>query len=100
MPQNRPISELKHHFNHIANICLHSNEPIYLTRRGRSEFVLMSLAGYEKLLAKVKTTEETEADVETLWVREAEQRYSEIELGEMTCRPLEEAVNDIRGKLT
>lgn len=99
MPHIRPISELKNHFNHIAEICKSNNEPVYLTRKGHGEFVLMSLAGYEHLLSRLKAAEEIEDDLERIWVQEAEQRYSDIESGQMSYRPLEDAVNEVRGRL-
>lgn len=98
MPHIHPITELKTHFNHLADICNKENEPVYLTRKGHGELVLLSLAGYEQLLAKVKQFEESEA-IDFLWVKEAEARYAEIEAGGVICRPLDEAVQDTRGKL-
>jgi len=93
-----PITELKTDFNHLADICKKENEPVYLTRKGHGELVLMSIAGYEQLLAKVKQFEESEA-LDFLWVKEAEARYAQIEAGSVSCRPLDEAVLDARGKL-
>jgi prevent-host-death family protein len=100
MPHIRPISELKNHFTTIADICRNNNEPVYLTQKGRGEFVLMSLAGYEDLLARAKTVEGIDADLEMIWVQEAEQRYSAIESGQMSYRSLEDAVIEVRGRLT
>jgi hypothetical protein len=39
------------------------------------------------------------ADIEALWVREAEARYDEIVTGKVACRPLDEAIDDARRAL-
>jgi PHD/YefM family antitoxin component YafN of YafNO toxin-antitoxin module len=91
--------ELKSHLDQIADICRKDNQPVYLTRKGHGELVLMSLAGYEEIQAKLKKYEEVESEMELLWVREAEARYTEIEAGNVTCRPLEDSVRAARGKL-
>jgi hypothetical protein len=45
-------------------------------------------------------SEEIERDMERIWIQEAEQRFTEIESGTMSCCLLEDAVNEIRGRLT
>ncbi|MBC7963290.1 MAG: type II toxin-antitoxin system Phd/YefM family antitoxin [Steroidobacteraceae bacterium] len=99
MPHIHPLSELKSHLDQIVDICRKDNQPVYLTRKGHGELVLMSLAGYEQIQAKLKRYEEIESEMELLCVREAEARYAEIEAGNVTCRPLEDSVRDARGKL-
>ena len=99
MPHIHPISELKSHFSQITQLCRDTKEPVYLTRKGHGDLVLMSMAGYEELLAKATSGERQEAALELLWVREAEQRYADIESEQITCRPLEDAVHDLRKSL-
>lgn len=91
-----PVSELRNNLNYLAEICRKENQPIFLTRKGHGELVLLSLEGYERLLSQLKQTEEYDADIEALWVREAEIRYDEIATGKVTCRPLDEAIEDAR----
>lgn len=99
MPHIHLLSELKSHLDQIADICRKDNQPVYLTKKGHGELVLMSLTGYEQIQAKLKRYEEVESEMELLWVREAEARYTEIEAGSVTCRPLEDSVRVARGKL-
>lgn len=40
-----------------------------------------------------------DADAETQWNEVIDRRSREIEEGKVTCRPVEETVRDIRGKL-
>lgn len=50
-----------------------------------------------RLIASLDVT--VDADAETLWNEVIDRRSCEIEEGKVTCRPVEEAVRDIRGKL-
>jgi len=99
MPQIHPISELRNNLNHLAEICYKDDEPVFLTRKGHGELVLLSLEVYERMVAKIQLHQEYDADIETLWVREAETRYDEIASGKVLCRPLDEAIEDVRRAL-
>jgi len=90
------ISELRSNFSQLAEICHKENEPVFLTRRGHSDLVLLSMDGYERLVSKLKQNQGNDVEIEALWVREAEARYDEIEAGKVVCRPLDEAVEDAR----
>lgn len=94
-----PVSELRHNLSQLAEICHKENEPVFLTRKGHGDLVLLSLEGYEQMVAKLKQQEGYDADIESLWVQEAEARYSEIATGMVVCRPLDEAVEDARNTL-
>jgi prevent-host-death family protein len=50
IPKIRPISDLRNHFTEIASMVCETAEPVYLTKNGRSEMVVMSIAAYEKIL--------------------------------------------------
>ena len=99
MPHIHPVSDLRTKLDQLEKICRQEHEPVYLTRRGHGELVLLSMAEYEHLLSRLKKFEEMEAERETLWVQEAEARYEEIKAGKVTCRPLSAAIDDARGKL-
>lgn len=99
MPHIHPVSELRSNFNQLAEICHKEDEPVFLTRKGHGDLVLLSLEGYERMLAKSKHHGEYDTEIETLWVREAEARYDEIATGKVACRPLEAAVEDARKAL-
>ena len=49
-PKIRPVSDLKNKFNDIPNAVHESNEPIYLTKNGRGDMVVMSFEAYEQNL--------------------------------------------------
>ena len=48
MPTIRPVSDLRNNFNQIAEICHQENEPVFITKNGQGDLVVMSLALYEK----------------------------------------------------
>ena len=50
-----------------------------------------------QLIASLDDT--VDADAETQWNEVIDRRSREIEEGKVTCRPVEEAVRDIRAKL-
>lgn len=94
-----PVSELRNNLNQLAEICHKENEPVFLTRKGHGDLVLLSLEGYERMVTKLKQQEGYDSDIETLWVREAEARYDEIATGKVVCRPFDEAISDARRAL-
>lgn len=49
MTKIRPISDLRNHFSEISKY-LHENlEPVFLTKNGHGDMVVMSIEFYEKL---------------------------------------------------
>ena len=44
----KPISDLRNKFNEISEICHKEGEPIYLTKNGKGDLVVMSITAYEK----------------------------------------------------
>lgn len=99
MPHIHPVSDLKNNLNHLSEICRKTHEPVYLTRRGHGELVLVGIEEYELLLAKVKSTEEEDAEIEALWVAEIQGRYRAIQEGSVTCIPADEAMRQARERL-
>ncbi|MFH0801146.1 MAG: type II toxin-antitoxin system prevent-host-death family antitoxin [bacterium] len=47
----RPISDLRNHFNQISEICHKDGEPVFITKNGLGDLVVMSLASYERQTA-------------------------------------------------
>ena len=50
IPQIRPVSDLRNKFSDISREVHESNEPVYLTKNGRGDMVVMSLEAYEQNL--------------------------------------------------
>jgi prevent-host-death family protein len=51
MPIIKPISDLRNNFNEISEICHKEGEPVFITRNGRGDLVVMSMAKYEQMEA-------------------------------------------------
>lgn len=58
-----PISDLKN-YSEVLSHC-DSGSPVYLTRNGRGQYVVQSMAEYEKLQATVKLLAELAKGVES-----------------------------------
>jgi len=49
MPQIRPITDLRN-TNEISDLCHAKNEPIFITKNGYGDLVVMSVETYEAML--------------------------------------------------
>ena len=49
MPNIRPLSDLRNSFNEISNLCHKDGQPVFITRNGKGDMVVMSQAYYERL---------------------------------------------------
>jgi len=49
MPINKPISDLRNKTNHVSDLLHKSDEPVFITRNGEGDMVLMSLAKYGEM---------------------------------------------------
>jgi prevent-host-death family protein len=50
VPKIRPVSDLRNKFSDISRTVHGSNEPVFLTKNGRGDMVVMSLEAYEQNL--------------------------------------------------
>ncbi len=53
MPIIKPISDLRNKSNEISKLVHDSSEPIFITKNGEGDMVLMSMANYSKLQLKL-----------------------------------------------
>lgn len=53
MPIIRPISDLRNNFSSISESVHSDDEPVFLTKNGVGDMVVMSLEHYEKQLARI-----------------------------------------------
>lgn len=59
MPQIIPIKELKN-TSEISELCHNAREPIYITKNGYGDMVIMSMDIYEEILQKLHLYRELE----------------------------------------
>lgn len=48
MPQIRPVSDLRNNFADISRVVHETAEPVYLTKNGYGDMVVMSMEAYEQ----------------------------------------------------
>ena len=72
MPQIVPISHLKN-TSEISEMCHSTKEPIFITKNGYGDMVLMSMENYERMMKLSKVYKELE---------ELEESESQIEAGQ------------------
>lgn len=58
----RPCADLRNNYNKISRICHETKEPIYITRNGTNDLVILSDEAYESLRKAFEETEEKRID--------------------------------------
>lgn len=89
MPIIRPISDLRNNFNDISEICHTESEPVFITKNGQGNLVVMSMALYEKQQALIELYQK-------LSVAEAESKYSNNRISHKNL--MKELMETINGK--
>ncbi len=60
MPVIRPISDLRNNFTQISEAVHSDDEPVFLTKNGIGDMVVMSLDHYERQLAQLELYQKLE----------------------------------------
>ncbi len=83
MPQIIPIKELKN-TSEISSMCHNADEPIFITKNGYGDMVIMSMERYEETLRKMNIYKELE--------------ISETQVKENKIKDAKSSLNDLREK--
>lgn len=86
MPIIKPISNLRNKSNEISDLAHNSNEPIFITRNGEGDMVVMSMAKYSQLQLKVELMSK---------LATAQANYASGDRG----RSLTEVMSDLRARI-
>jgi prevent-host-death family protein len=54
MPHIRPISDLRNNANAISELCHTTGEPVFITKNGVGDLVVMSIKAYERQYSLIK----------------------------------------------
>ncbi|MDR1701236.1 MAG: type II toxin-antitoxin system Phd/YefM family antitoxin [Sporomusaceae bacterium] len=54
MPTIRPISDLKNNSNEISDFCRSTREPVFITKNGIGDMVVLNIEVYEHQLAQLE----------------------------------------------
>ena len=57
MPTIRPISDLRNSANEISDFCRRTREPVFITRNGTGDMVVMNMEEYERHMAVIELYE-------------------------------------------
>lgn len=80
MPQIIPIKDLKN-TSEISDMCKKTKEPIYITKNGYGDMVIMSMDTYEetmKQLSMYRDIEISEQQIEKDQIKDARQALGEL----------------------
>lgn len=91
----RPCADLRNNYNEISRICHETNEPMFITRNGTNDLVVLSDEAYEEMS---KTHEETtEERVERLVSEHFDKHFATFEEFKTDLeKHLEQAEKDIK----
>ncbi len=88
----RPSASIRQNYNEISEFCKKSGEPVYLTKNGEGDLVVMNIAAFNRREKMLKLREEL------LAVEEDRMRgdggYSIDEVSNMMRAAISEAAND------
>ena len=80
----RPSAAIRQNYNEIADLCRKSAEPVYLTKNGEGDLVVMSIEAYEELTSRFELYSQIKEGMD------------DIAFG--NTRPFSEAMADIRSR--
>ena len=58
----RPCADLRNNYNEISKICHQTKEPMYITKNGTNDLVILSDEAFEDIIRKNSKTEEERID--------------------------------------
>ena len=90
----RPCADLRNNYNEISRICHQTQQPIYITRNGANDLVILSDKAYENI---IKEKEETlEERVDRLVAEKFEKHYDSFEeFKKDVCEKIDKSLKDI-----
>ena len=90
----RPCADLRNNYNEISKICHQTQKPIYITKNGANDLVVLSNKAYENI---IKVNEETlEERVDRLVAEKFEKQYDNFEeFKKDICEKIDKALKDV-----
>ena len=73
----RPCADLRNNYNEISRICHETKQPIFITRNGTNDLVVLSDSAYETIIQTCQETEEER--IEKLVSEKFDKHYSDFE---------------------
>ena len=85
MPNIRPSADLRNKYNEISEFCHQYSEPVFITKNGKGDLVVMSIETYEALKGRLELYHLIEEGLE------------DARMGR--TQPISLAINEIRAKI-
>ncbi|MCD7823612.1 MAG: type II toxin-antitoxin system Phd/YefM family antitoxin [Oscillospiraceae bacterium] len=82
MPTIRSSTDLRNHYNEISALCHETGEPVYITKNGKGDLVMISMEKYDELFGRFELFR---------WIQDG---INDVKYG--NTLPLEEAMKEIR----
>lgn len=90
----RPCADLRNNYNEISKICHETKKPIYITKNGSNDLVILSDEAYETIIQAKKETDEER--VERLVAKHFDKQYANFEeLKKDILKKVEQALKDV-----
>lgn len=90
----RPCADLRNNYNEISRICHETKEPMYITKNGTNDLVVLSDEAYEDIIRKSEETEEERID--RLVAEHFDKHYASFEeFKKDVLKKIDEALNEI-----
>lgn len=90
MPSIRPSSDLRNSYNQISEYCHTHSEPVYITKNGKGDLVVLDIETYEKLVGRfelsslldqgLQAIEQNDVKNANEFFDELERRYENVKL--------------------
>ena len=84
MPDIRSSADLRNNYNEISKQCHAYSDPVFITKNGKGDLVVMSIEAYDELTSRCELYSQLKAGMD------------DIALG--NTRPFSEAMSDIRSR--
>lgn len=91
----RPCADLRNNYNEISKICHETNEPMYITKNGANDLVILSDEAFEDIIRKNSETEEERID--RLVAEHFDKHYASFEeFKEEIIREIEDSLKQVK----
>ena len=84
MPDIRSSADLRNNYNEISKQCHTYSDPVFITKNGKGDLVVMSIEAYDELTSRFELYSQLKTGMD------------DIALG--NTRPFSEAMSDIRSR--
>ncbi len=91
----RPCADLRNNYNEISRICHETKEPVYITRNGANDLVILSDEAFKSITNANRESDDEK--IERLISEHFDKHYATFEdFKKELCQKLDDALNEIK----